>query len=165
MFVSCLYIKLESPLLLECFLLFGFRFSFFRFVRLDSCSRCQKIHSCQFHRPHTSKVSQSLRAQLRKNDVWLVTDFIFTPAKKPYVHCKIFLDDIRVVFLPSLARLRTSWPLLKNPPCYEWLTVHITSFLQGSIFLPSREFESLHLLLVQLRFSRCLISHRFNTHF
>jgi hypothetical protein len=129
-----------------------------RFFDRIRSTRSQKIHSCQFHRLHTSKESQSLRAQLRKDDVWFGNDFIFTLGKKPYVHCKIFLDDIRVVFLPNLARLRTSGLLLKNPPCSEWLTVHITSLLRGSMFLPSREFESLHLLPAQLRFSRCLIS-------
>jgi hypothetical protein len=55
----------------------------------------------------TSQASRPVREQLKKHGVQFGTYFVLRSNPKPSINAKSFLDDIRTVFLPNLAELRT----------------------------------------------------------
>jgi hypothetical protein len=54
----------------------------------------------------TSENSSSVQEQLRKQGVRFGKDLILKSDRRPYVNTKIFLDDIKIVFLSFLVGFR-----------------------------------------------------------
>jgi hypothetical protein len=55
----------------------------------------------------TSQDSTRIREQLKKSGVRFGTDFILKQRSKPYINAEIFMEYIRLVFLPNLNELRS----------------------------------------------------------
>jgi hypothetical protein len=55
----------------------------------------------------TFQAPTSVQERLKKDGVRFGTDFVLRSNPSPYINGEIFLDDIRTVFLPNLAELRT----------------------------------------------------------
>jgi hypothetical protein len=54
----------------------------------------------------TFQAPTSVQERLKKEGVRFSTDFVLRSNPSPYINTKIFLDYIRMVFLPNLAELR-----------------------------------------------------------
>jgi hypothetical protein len=55
----------------------------------------------------TFQAPTSVQERLKKEGVRFGTDFVSRSNPSPYINAETFLDDIRTVFLPNLAELRT----------------------------------------------------------